>query len=72
MKDRVQRVGTCAPSLPESQPMNDEREQLILEQLANFTRDIGDILDRNTVINKLVSKGLFGMLVFCCMQQLWK
>ncbi len=29
--------------------------------------DIVDILDRNTVINKLVSKGLFGMLVFCCM-----
>lgn len=65
VKDQVQRVGKCATSLPEPQSMNDEREKLE-EQLANLCRDIGDILDQNTVINKLVSKGLFGMRVVCC------
>uniref|UniRef100_A0A9J8DFU4 Bcl-2 Bcl-2 homology region 1-3 domain-containing protein n=1 Tax=Cyprinus carpio carpio TaxID=630221 RepID=A0A9J8DFU4_CYPCA len=53
VKDQVQRVGTCAPSLPEPQPMSDEREQL-LEQMASLIRDIGDSLDREPKFNDMV------------------
>lgn len=35
--------------------MNDDQEQL-LDQVATLTRDIGDILDRNTYFNKMVGK----------------
>ncbi|KTG00538.1 hypothetical protein cypCar_00015310 [Cyprinus carpio] len=61
VKDQVQRVGTCAPSLPEPQPMSDEREQL-LEQMASLIRDIGDSLDREPKFNELVLKSLFCMV----------
>ncbi len=54
MKDQVQRAGTCAPSLPEPQPMSAEREQL-LDQMAKVIRDIGDSLDREQKFNELVS-----------------
>lgn len=53
VKDQVQRVGTCAQSLPEPQPMSDEREQL-LEQMASLIRDIGDSLDRQPRFNDMV------------------
>uniref|UniRef100_A0A673IEG3 Bcl-2 Bcl-2 homology region 1-3 domain-containing protein n=1 Tax=Sinocyclocheilus rhinocerous TaxID=307959 RepID=A0A673IEG3_9TELE len=48
-----QRAGTCAPSLPEPQPMSDEREQL-LEQMASLIRDFGDSLDREPKFNDMV------------------
>uniref|UniRef100_A0A8C1ZTN5 Bcl-2 Bcl-2 homology region 1-3 domain-containing protein n=1 Tax=Cyprinus carpio TaxID=7962 RepID=A0A8C1ZTN5_CYPCA len=41
------------PSLPEPQPMSDEREQL-LEQMASLIRDIGDSLDREPKFNDMV------------------
>ncbi|XP_016084413.1 apoptosis regulator BAX [Sinocyclocheilus grahami] len=53
VKDQVERVGTCAPSLPEPQPMSDEREQL-LEQMASLIRDFGDSLDREPKFNDMV------------------
>ncbi|XP_016124597.1 apoptosis regulator BAX-like [Sinocyclocheilus grahami] len=53
VKDQIQRAGTCAPSLPEPQLMSAEREQL-LDQVANFTRDIGDIIDRDIKFNNMV------------------
>lgn len=63
MKDQVQRAGTCgAPSLPEHQPMSDEKEQL-LDQMAELIRDIGDSLDREPKFNELVSKGLFFFII---------
>ncbi|XP_043089769.1 apoptosis regulator BAX [Puntigrus tetrazona] len=55
VQDQVQRVGKCTESLPEPQPMNDEHEQLILEQVAKLTKDIGDVLDGNTMSRKLIS-----------------
>ncbi|KAK9977701.1 hypothetical protein ABG768_019501 [Culter alburnus] len=54
VKDQVQRAGTCgAPSLPEHQPMSDEKEQL-LDQMAELIRDIGDSLDREPKFNDMV------------------
>lgn len=35
--------------------MIDEREQLVLEQLINFSREIGDILDQDSNFKKFVT-----------------
>jgi len=58
VQDQVQRAGTCELSLPEHQPMSDEKEQL-LDQTAELVKYIGDCLDRDTKFKRLVSKGLF-------------
>lgn len=65
-RDQVERAGICAPSLPEPQPMSDEKEEL-LDQMSEVIRTIGDYFDRDTKFKKLVWKGLFEMRVDYCM-----
>lgn len=48
---QIERAGMSVPSLPETQPMNDDQEQL-LEQITNVILLIGDVVDRDqTIIN---------------------
>ncbi|RXN33197.1 apoptosis regulator BAX-like protein [Labeo rohita] len=54
VKDHIERAGICAPSFPEPQTKIDEREQLVLEQLINFSREIGDILDQDSNFKNMV------------------
>ncbi|XDV13121.1 hypothetical protein PO909_001605 [Leuciscus waleckii] len=45
IRDQVQRAGICVPSLPEPQPMSDEKQEELLNQMAEVIRTIGDDVD---------------------------
>ncbi|KAK7167731.1 hypothetical protein R3I94_001964 [Phoxinus phoxinus] len=55
VRDQVQRAGICAPSLPEPQPMSDEKEAF-LDQISEVIRAIGDSVDRDPKYKKMLDE----------------
>ncbi|XP_056128241.1 apoptosis regulator BAX isoform X1 [Rhinichthys klamathensis goyatoka] len=55
VRAEAQRAG-CAPSLPEPQPMSDEKEELVLDQMAEVIRAIGDQVDRDPKFKNMVDE----------------
>jgi len=65
VRAEVQRAGICVPSLPEPQPMSDEKDELVLDQVAEMIRTIGDQVDRDPKHKKLVIVAYRKVFLIC-------
>ncbi|XP_056307239.1 bcl-2-like protein 1 isoform X2 [Danio aesculapii] len=54
--DQVERAGRSVPSLPEPQPMNDDQDEQLLDQIAGVIVLIGDLVDQDQTIKNLIDR----------------